>query len=144
MVLTARNTSGMLIELGQPSQQYLQEVQPISGISSMIALTSSRTRRSSSLKGSNAVNVERLSRICSSFDMPERIVITPGREATKRKAYDATALSGLTALSFPSSSGFRLASVPPLAGSITIIGIFLSSRILYSAPDWTIWLFQSM
>ena len=75
--------------------------------------------------------------------MPERMVITPGREPTYRRAQEATDFSGRAALYLASSSGLRLARLPPFTGSMITIGIFRSCRISYSRPEQTTGLFQS-
>ena len=64
-------------------------------------------------------------------------VITPGRDPTKRRAQDATVLSGRHDVNFASISGGIFASIPPRIGSITMIGIFLSARMSYSSCERT-------
>ena len=116
--------------IGQPSVQYLQAVQPICGTFSMMDRTSWTSSISFSVSGSKSVKVRILSCICSSVLIPERMVITPGREPTKRSAQEATDASGRAALYFASSSGASLASVPPFTGSMMIMGMFRLCRIL--------------
>ena len=65
----------------------------------MVLRTSSTTAFSSADSGSKDLNVARLSAICSGLDMPESTVITPGRDAAKRSAQDATDLSGRAGVS---------------------------------------------
>ena len=50
--------------------------------------------------------------------------ITPGRDPTNRSAQEAIDASGRAALYFASSSGVSFARVPPLTGSMMIMGIF--------------------
>ena len=137
MVFNARKTSGIEICCGHPSQQYRQEVHGTVGFFFSSSCAFSITFRSSSDSGSKLVNVFRLSFICSSLDMPDNTVATPGRDAAKRSAQDATEASGLIFFISASTSGDALAREPPLTGSITRKGMLYLRRTSYSRPDCT-------
>ena len=64
---------------------------------------------------------ERLSAICSMFDMPESTASTPGSDAAKRMAHEAGEAAGLASLSRRSTSLGGFASLPPLTGSMITI-----------------------
>ena len=59
--------------------------------------------------------------------MPERMTWTFRWLPTQRRAQEASEASGRRALRGASASGGRLASVPPLMGSMMMRGMFSSS-----------------
>ena len=118
--------SGMSTPMGQ-GIQYRQPVQPILMRLCRMRAVSATAASSAAFRGRKGAKVERLSASCSSVLMPERIRWTFLWLPTQRSAQEAALAAGSRAVSGAAASGGRLASVPPLMGSMMMSGMPSSS-----------------
>ena len=87
-----------------------------------------------SLRGPGAFMVAMFCSICSRVDMPLRTVMTPSREAAKRRASATGSSPASTKGAFTSSA--RLARVPPFTGSMMTTGFPCFRATSQQPRDW--------
>ena len=113
----------MSIPAGHPSTQYLQAVQGMAPAARSISAASARIERSPSVRGFMALNRAVFCSICSRVDMPERIMATPGKLATNRRAQEAMDASGSAFCNKGAQAERSEARLPPRMGSMTTTGL---------------------
>lgn len=123
IVVIQCKSPGILIFLGHTSIQYPHDVHCMDILLLIISTTLPNNSFSLSLSGCGLSIILILSCTCERLLIPLNTINTPGSYAANLSAYEAVDASSLYSLRILSASSGRSASVPPLTGSITAIGL---------------------